>query len=374
MTEAFYEIYVSDDRGQRVAVLEKFISFDLALVTNGYGPCTVVLDGLLYDIDLFDKDYRLEFERNGAVLGNAPFLLVEKEVELSGGEYRTTLQGLNVNHLLDRPVIAYYAGSGPAASLTDQPCDNLLKRLVRYNIGSLAQNGPHVLSVADDLRDLAAPDISQYFTVAADTSEAATTNKAFSRRKLIDVMQEIAETSYYQGTPLFFGVEYDDDELLEFRTKIGQWGSDRRGDLVVSPEFGNLVNGKLSWNWQNEVTVAYALGDDENENRVVVAVQSPRATASIFSWFERTYDAANVSTTSSLESNAQALLNENRALIRLSGEVQETNSFQYGEDWSFGDRLDAAFSTWTGEIWVNRLRVSMNKKEELRGTVEVVND
>jgi len=373
LTEAYYEIYLSNDRGERVAVLENFISFDLALVANGYGPCTVLLDGIRYDIDLFDKDYRLEFERNGAVLGDAPFLVTGKDIELSGGEYRITVEGLHANHLLDRPVIAYYAGSAPAASLVNQPCDDLQKRIVRYNLGSLAQNGPHVLSVADDLRDLAAPDISQWFTVAADSSEAPVTNKAFARRRLLDVLNEIAETSYYKGSPLFFGLETNDDGLLEFQTRIGQWGSDRRGDLVISPEFNNLVNGQVSWDWQNEVTVGYALGSEENENRVVAAVQSPRATATIFSWYERTYNASN-SSDSNLESNAQALLNENRQRLRMTGEVQETPSFQYGIDWSFGDRLDAAFLNWTGSVWLNRIKIRMDKKEEIRGAVEVIGE
>lgn len=372
MTEALYEIYLSDDRGERVGVLEKYISFDLALVTNDYGPCEVVLDGVQYDIEQFGKDYRLEFERNGDVLGEAPFLIVDKEIELSGGEYRITLSGLHANYILDLPIVAYYAGSGPAASLVNQPCDDLIKRLARYNLDSLAQNGPHVLGTSDDLRDLAAPDISPYFTVAGDTSQAATTNKSFSRRKMLDIMQEIAETSYYQGVPLFFGIKTNDDGLLELDTQLGQWGTDRRGELVISPEFNNLVNGKLSWNWQNEVTVAYVLGADENENRVVKAVQSPRTSASVFSWMERTYNASNITTDSVLESHGQALLNKNRAIIRLSGEVQETESFVYGEDWSFGDRLDAAFGSWTGSVWINRLRVKMDQKEELRGVVEVI--
>ena len=371
---AAIEVYLLSPNGTRLRLLPQFLDLELNLTTNGVSVAALGLDGVQYDIGDFGKNYRLEIWRGGQLQGGAPFLIRKKKLSLSGeGEWRIQLTGLHANTMLSWRKVAYYAGS-PQATATTEAADDLLKRLVRENLGSLAQNGPHITGVADGLRDEPAPDLSGYLTVAADESKAPNTSRGFSREKMLDLMGRISLDSYEQGSPLFFGFEKNNAGLLEFRTRTRQWGSNRTSQFVVSPDFLNFVNVSKEWDWSNEATVVYALGQNQAESREV-AVAKVSDTGGLnggLNWVEATIDGRNADS-SQLPAEAKSTLKEYQAKITLNGELQETDSFRYGVDWQWGDRVLVEFGGERAEAWLNKVVLNVRDgRETIRAIPEIV--
>lgn len=359
---ADFELFLLDPQGERIRVLTNPLSFQYTLVANDVSVAMIALDGLSYNIANFSRNQRIEIERDGHLEGGAPFFIRQKRLQLQDGRYVLTLQALHTNWLLDSRCILYYAGSSQA-SVSSVPADNLLKDLVYQNLGGGAQH-------AD--RDIAAPDLSNFILIEADSSEGASISRGFSRRQMLPTMRDIAQESYNGGTPLFFGFEKTAAGLFEFKTRVNQWGNDIRNNVVISPEFNNLVDADQTWDYLDEMTVAIALGSDTGANRAIATSQAAEATSDVFGWTERTTDARNISTAASLQAEADGYLKQNRARLALGGRIQETQSFRYNLEWGWGDRVLREFAGVRDTAWINKVTVTVRDgREDINAVLEV---
>jgi len=161
---------------------------------------------------------------------------------------------------------------------------------------------------------------------------------------------------------------------LEFRVKPNQWGLDRTGGGAISPEFGNLSEPTRGINWMDEVTAAYALGQDTGAARqVAVAKNTDLTGASDSYWIEEAINASGISVAASLQAEADALLQARRFRSRLGGRLQNTPAFEYGQQWTWGDRLPAEFSEETVSVWANVVTIMVaNGEESISAPLEVV--
>jgi hypothetical protein len=360
---ANYNIFLSDPAGNRLRLLENFISLDYTLTTNGVSVCNLTLPGIFYSSSEFGRNYRIEVIANGILEGEAPFFIRRKPVSLrEDGKNLISLTAFHANMLLEQFKIAYNADTQQSSTLNNEAADDLMKRITRDNIGIDSQ------SVS---RDLIPPDISGYFSVESDTSQAPVVQKSFTRRKVIDVLAEIAALSYQAGTPLFFGIKQVSGKLI-FTTKVFQWGTDRRSDFVISPEFGNLTDAVRTWDWSEEKTVGYALGSGQGASRVV-QVATNASSGELFNWIEETIDARDTDNVGILQNEAQSLLKENRPKLSQTGKIQDTEGFRYGEDWFWGDLVRAEFQNDGFTAWINKVSVSIqNGKRNVSAILETV--
>lgn len=347
------EVYALTPAGSRFAVLSDFVNLEYAFVRNTPAACAVTLPGPRYDAADFPRDTRLQIERNGTVEGATNFLIRRAEKSLTGrGEKLLNLTAYDAKHLLGRRWILYYAGSA-GAEKTDAP-DDMIKAIVRENLGALAQPGPHVVTVVDNLRDLDAPALSAYFAVAADTGAVTpSTTKGMSRRPMLDVLQEISDDATEAGTWLGFDVVLNDAGLFEFRTYPLYRGSNRGSTgvpVVFSPERGNLVDVRRTWDWTQEITVAIAAGQSTDENRETHIEQSDRKDASIFNWIEKVVEGRN--TTAGLQAEARQAIQAGRPRDILTARILDTPGSRRGEDWDIGDIVVAEFD---GEVFNARV-------------------
>jgi hypothetical protein len=170
-------------------------------------------------------------------------------------------------------------------------------------------------------------------------------------------------------------------DIYEFRTYVGQRGTDRRfgvrpGAKVLSEANGLLNNLDYLEDWREEVTFVYAGGQGIEEERTVVTVSdSVRLAASPFNRREGWFD-GRIYGDSALSNAAQKRLYDGRPVRRFTAEINDQPGFVYGKDWDFGDKLTAVLDDGQQiDIEVNVVsgRLDENGKETIRARLEYVN-
>lgn len=356
-SELGYWIEVSDPFGERLAQIDEYLRLAYTRTANDVGVLTLDLASTPGEA-LWRLDGRLGIWRQGAgglldlETETVWFMRRYQRVLGNNGERRFRITAVSASHLLDRRIVAYAAGSAQAAKTGK--ADDVMKAIVRENLGS---------SATDPARDW-----SSLVTVAADQSLGPTISKAFSRRRVLTVLGEIAADAAEQGTPMYFDVICPERGELEFRTYSGQRGEDRTpisNQLVLSPELGTIADGEYADDYLDEATYIYAAGQgEESERQVEEASDAARIGASPFGRIEQLRDARQVTTTAALEAEAAATLYASRPRRTFRGTLVDTPQVRYGRDWHWGDRVMAQFEGQTFECCINSISVTIENGQE----------
>ena len=357
MGELTYYIEVADPFGTKLAQVDRFVSIDLVRGVNAVGVLTLEMDPDT-SRDLFRLDGRLGVWRQPAngpreLLAETVFLVRRVRRALSkSGERVLQVTALSAAHLIDRRIVAYPAGSAQADKTG--PADDLMKAIIRENLGSLAPAGR---------------DWSALISVAADSSQGPSVSKGFAWRYCLDVLQELGEQAAQAGNPVYFDFVAPVAGGLEFRTYTGQRGLNRSlssGDpLILSPERGNLADCELIEDYTDEATHIYAGGQGEQADREIAeASDAARVGGSPFGRIEAWRDARNTSTTAALQAEANAALWERRPRRIFSGSIQDTPQCAYGIHWRWGDLVVAQFEGRSYDCHVDTVRIKVAKGAE----------
>jgi hypothetical protein len=277
------------------------------------------------------------------------------------GERFITVIAYSAADLLKRRIVAYAAGSSQAEKTG--AADNLMKAIVRENLGSLA---------TDTSRS-----ISAYLSVQADSGAGPSLSKAFSRRNVLTVLQELAQASLEAGTALFFDIVAPEVGSLEFRTYTGQRGIDHSSTgarrVTLSPAYGTLTEVVRRYDHASEQNYIYAGGQGEESSRAVAtASDASRISLSPFNRCEGWVDARNTADSGLLSAEAQAALRAGRPRQEFSGKILNTGSVQYGREWAFGDRISAEFDGEVVDGRVDEINVRVeNGQEEIQAGLRV---
>ena len=344
-----YEIWAhTPDYAQRTAIIAEVGAgwiFSKLAIERKENQVTEAVITLPYQpgiVQLFPLDTRLEFYDDGRLeLETQWFVRVPpKLVYDDAGALVVEVHALCALYLLAGRIVAYVAGS--AQAVKSGPADDLIKAIIRENLGSLA-------SVADR-------NLSAYLDVAADVSQGATVHKTMPRRNVLLVCQEIARASAQAGKPIFFDVVWT-GARLEFRTYLDARGADHRvasaSPIVLSPEFGTLTNASRSFDHRDEATVVYCAGQGRGAERLIVSVSDDaRRTQTPFNRRETYVDARYLSLTESVAMEADATLWHRRPVQELAAEFADTDTWRYGVDWGWGDLTAAELN---GEVLAVRV-------------------
>jgi len=234
----------------------------------------------------------------------------------------------DANWLLDTAIVIAPAGDAKADK-TAVP-DNMMKAIVREQLGSLAAADRQKLNVAPDLG-------------AAGSS----ITKAFAYRNVLDVLQEICDTARQKNDIwLGFDVVRTAPGVFEFRTYTGQRGQNHgrySGDArMVGKNYGNLSGAKFGTYHTNERNYIVVGGSGEGwEREIVYRWDYTRWHAS--KWNRREYfkDSRDDTTTAYLEADGDAALEEYRPRQVLTGLMHDTPGMMYNIHYQFGDVLSA---------------------------------
>lgn len=371
---AEYEVDLYSAYSAKLAVLTNFTSLDYARKVNSRGALTITLTAEYDDLIFFQgdvlPDLRIAVNRK---VGGSSFTLSMQTIWLvrdairiidEAGQRLTTLICEDLIGLLQRRIVAYSAGSSQAEKTSDA-ADDMCKTIVRENFGSLATD--------------TARDITTYLTVEADANAAQVISKAFSRRQVLPVLQEIAKSSFQAGTYLAFDIVTDDPTLVpQFRTYINQRGLDRRWPSGLLPvvfgiEFGNLADARREYNHLDEVTYGYAGGQGEGVSRVIgTASDAVRLVSSPLNRIEQFSDARTTSDSVSVTDEADALVKGGVPKNIFTARIVETQNTLYGVNFNFGDYVTAVFLNERIDCRIDTIHINVARSDIYSGLQESI--
>lgn len=308
---------------------------DYTLAENDFGALTLVLPGH-YPAETFVKDGLILVERS--VDGAAPYVDGQRVWLIRRRHWKNKVWEITAydqNHLLKRRGIDYAPDVVGYTDILDY-CDDLIKTLVRQNMGSL---------VLDVTRDLSA-----YLSVGANKSAAPIRHvQGISRQNILRTLQDIAKWSYEMGTYLVFDIVCDRfpgssaGVHFSFDTYTGQRGNDHRypgskRPILIGVPYSNLANDDEDQDWTDEITRGIATGTAGTLQPAVMAQDNKRAADSPFNIIE-SYRNTSVDDATALEGEARAELHTGIPRTHLAGNLVPTRGVRYGPDYGWGDFL-----------------------------------
>lgn len=365
---ATYTVYLSDRNGTRIKAITDFVDVNGAALhygrsVNSVSPLQLVLPFDRYKDIIANPevwlDSRLEVWRkldNGLETLDTETVWLVRQKQRDFNAKTMTITAYSANEVLNRRRIAYPAGTSQA--LKTAAIDNMMKSFVRENLGS---------SATDSARSIAS-----YLTVESDQTKGISVTKAGSYDILLDLLQDLAAASSIAGStpvPIFFDVigiiSAGGVGNLEFRTYANQRGQNRtyttqNNAVVLSPDTNTLQNVVVVEDYSGEYNVIYALGNGQGSNRVVTEVKdSIRIARSPINRRETT-TAENTNNTNVLTSAGNSALRSYRPKKIVTANIANNNTFQYGKDWQWGDKLSANIEGDVFDIRVDAVDITVS--------------
>lgn len=348
-----YEAVWYTHEGVRKGVIQAFTSLEYVKTQNAIGALVINMPRELIQYDQFSVGDIFEVWREkggGLELQNeTAYFLQDWEfwTDNDGAEY-IRLMANDANWLLDTAVVIAKSTSAQADK-TAIP-DNMMKAIVREQLGSLAAADRQKLAVAPDL-----------------SAAGASITKAFAYRNVLTTLQELCEVAQETNNVwLGFDVVRTAPGAFEFRTYTGQRGQDHgraSGDpRLVGKQYGNFSQATFGTYHADERNFVIVGGQGEDLDRqLVYRWNYNRWHAS--KWNRREYfkDSRNNETTAALEADGDAALEEFRPRQILTGTLHDTPGMQYNIHYQFGDILSAEAFGYHVDCRVDSVRVKVDQ-------------
>ena len=365
-----HRFILTTDRGQHLAELTHIESVQYSRFVKNSGWFMLVMDPD-FDESFLNVDNLIEFWRQPEGgedrLEMVGFSRYWDWFEVSPKEERLRLGGPDQMDLLNRRVVAYKSTTSQS-SKTDF-ADDMIKEIVRENLGADA-------AVTEAGRPRAFD--PNHFTVAGNTSQAPSLTRSFAWRNVMDVIQEITETSRDLGTPLFFDIIPSAGATFEFRTYINIRGIDRTASgvpsVVFSRERGNLTNPFLREDWRDEWNYVWGGGQGQGTARIIDPEKDlDRVFQSIWGKREIFADAREEPTILGVASKAFERLQKEQPRFIFRGELLDTPRARYGIDWDFGDKVTVRYRNreFYGDIRSVGVTIDSAGLETVRASLEI---
>ncbi|NJK80782.1 MAG: hypothetical protein HC914_13145 [Chloroflexaceae bacterium] len=368
-----YNIWLSHPSGEPVAILDQFVALRYRRVVNATGhyradgprnelPLRLRLPYSNRLLPLLERDSRLSIWRNGQLETETCWLVQRIQTMLTpAGQWLLEVGAVPALAILASRIIAYPTGSAQATR--SGPADDVMKALVRDNVGYAA---------SDSSRNL-----DDWLGVAPDLSAAPSVAIACARQNLLDTLEALATAAAAAGTRLFFDVVQSAAGRLEFRTYTATRRTDRSLPTGTQPvlfaaEAGTLRTIERSIDYEDEVTVVYAAGQGaEGQRPISEQHDAARMVGSPFARRERFFDARHTSASSQLAAAAQAALAAGQPRHTLRAEILSQPGQAYGQHWYWGDRVAVTVQGTTLAASIDELVVEVtNDNNQPRETIQ----
>lgn len=335
LTSQGYSIRLSSSTGEPLDynLARQALDLSYARTVNDVGSLTLTLPGTYAFPASALPDGRIEVWRrlpNGREYLDTDTIWMVQAIEYqeaADGTRALVVEADTPLCLLREPgrFVDAYAATGNASK--NSPADNLIKAIVREQLGSSAATARQIPG----------------FTVQADTTQAPYISKAFAWRAVLDVLRDVAAASTEAGTYLAFDMVSPVPAQLEFQTFIGARGTDNRfpsgvSPVILSPERRTLVQAVLRYDFRDEVTYAKVGGSGEGTARLTgEASDAARLAVSPYRRRERFTNATSTDTQTALDDEASGAVRAGRPRVIVSGKIAQTRDLQYGVHWLWGD-------------------------------------
>lgn len=363
---AQHQVIVHNAAGDRLGELP-VTEFQYTKVINSFGHFSVTAPGNEWPLAWRGVDFQYHFwrkPRGGEWKVDFVGIQRDPKQKTPGAMTTVTVDGFSTTHLLSRRIVAYAAGSAQAQK-TDN-LDDMMKAIVRENLGSSAVDGRNITS-------------SFRFTVEADQGLAASVPKGFAWQNVLEVLQDLADTSAGQASGaknLFFGVIHvgynaNNQPMFQFRTYVDQPGVDR----TTSNEYagfslanGNLSNVRYERTYSDEINYVYAGGLGlEDDRNVQEAGDTTRINKSPINRHEAFVSASHVDEAAVVQV-AYEELNAGRPTQILEATLLDTETSPYQVAWNHGDKVSVFYEGGRFDEIIRRTEVRVvNKHETITG-------
>jgi hypothetical protein len=339
-----YQIIIKDPNATTLAVAQTDFNLDYYRRINEVGVALIQLPISFDPYILIDGQIEIYRQVDSGPLyleGETRWFVRKptRKFEDNGQEY-IEVYTEDANTLLQRRITAYYAGSSQVLKLA-VAADDLIKTIVRDNMGSSAAD---YLGANTD-RQLS----TTLFAIQANLTQGAAVSKDFAWRPMLQVLQEIAQTSTQAGTYIAFDVVAIVAGTFELRTYLGQRGVDHRwpggsNSVILDPQLGNLTNIVQADDYTQGISFMYCGGQGQDSDRIVqTATNSTIAGLSPYGRFEDFQDARQSTTAAGVLAEAKANLWAMRPKITFEAQLVQTPGAQYGVQYNFGDIVTARY-------------------------------
>lgn len=290
-------------------------------------------------------DYRLTVWRSinnqqALLEGSTEFLTVGWKIT----DQTITITALTLQSLLQRRIVAYYAGLDNYSKFTSKFAGNIMKVLVRTNCTS-------AFSANRDGADtyVAIPNL----TVNGDNNDGVLLTYSCSRNNLLDAITVISQSSTQAGLWIIGQVTSNGDTWT-FGTYPYYFGQDRRGQSILSLDNRNVEQVELTYDRTTEYTAIIAAGSGAESARFIGTNFSAEVTASPYNRKELFYTNPQLNSQALVDAAAYNLTRANRATFSFSAALIQTPQFVRGVDYNVGDILTVEFN---GTQYTTRLDV-----------------
>lgn len=363
-----YELWLTNDIGTRLAILDDVGGFEYVLRVNGVGAFSVTLpvdfDLVLLGIANEHPDRRVEFWR-GALDTRKSLEIIGlirslDQATSSSGVELLAVSGPDQGDLITRRIVAFFAGTDEANK--SGAADDVIKEYADENFGS---------SAVGTRRSWTSDGVS----IQTDLTLGPTIDRQASWRNLLTVFQDVVDSAQSEGTRTYYAMAPVSPEDFELRTWINQPGQDLTDEVVFSLERGNLDNPSLTYDYTQEVTVVYSGGQGQGTGRMLAIItDTTRINSSVFNRREVFHDARNSETLNAVISEGKSRMAEGVPILRFTGDIRDTPKTRYGVDWRLGDRVTVSYKGQQFDSIINavRVRVDGGGQETITAKVENV--
>lgn len=281
---ARYEFRLRNQKRERVAYIDDYVSFNWAIEVSGVGSYALSLKRNSPHIGKFQLDNQLIVTRSVPGCDLAPYQLMtglHRKFTLgvaSDGTRPLASEGFNPNHLLARTTINYKSGTIFAVK-EDIPAESAMKQYVEENCGLSATVG----------KGRESNGVLPYFFVDPDNKRGPLWSGDKSFENLLDTLLAISSVA-----KMDFDVEYVEAELakdirFQFHVYDKQLGKNRTDEgldphtgknkyglapVIIAVPFGNISDMTYVDDRSAEANVIAVLGDGEGAIRDVLVRQT----------------------------------------------------------------------------------------------------
>lgn len=382
MTNARYSVWYCDDLGRHVAPLPYVGELEYVRTFSGVGFARISIppdDPIAASVR---PDWRLHIYRQpaGGAMALEVVCFLRRFVWSTDaqGRRRLQLQGVDPNDILNRRVVAFYAGDIRSAS--NGPADDAMKEVVERTLGFGAQFDYDSVARSEWARDIREFDGRTVFSIQGKTGDGPKIEKQYAWKNALRTLQEMQATARARGDEVFFGIVPLQPGLLQFQTWVGQPGLDRSvttgtSPVVFSVEAGTLANPELSYDYTDERNFIYAGGRGiEDDRNIQEADDEARIGLSHFGRNEAFAQASRYDSDDGVQGAAEDELARRRPAVILTGDLLDTPLTPYGgpAGWNLGDKVSLSYEGFQMDTLIRsvHVRVSPQGQEAVRGRVE----
>jgi len=324
----------------RIGTLQAFNSLSLVRTENEIGALVMTLPSHGFDTNSFKVGQYLEVwrETHGVLrlFGETAYFVQDWEFYSEGGQHLVAVYAKDLNFLLDTRIVADPPG-GTRAEL-ESFADNVMKAIVRNELLDAHTTSPERI----------VPGLS----VQPNVGQSVSLYRGVGWQNVLDAVKDLAQSATEQGTYTVFDMVRTGVGTFEFRTYIGQRGTNHSrtsGDVrLVGEIYGNLEDPKLGTYHGEEWNFVYCGGQGEGEARVIKTASDAARIGAGYPYNRKEYwrDSRHQEDANGVQADAYAALAEGRPKTVMTGKLLDTPGMQFGRDYDFGDVVSVeAFGT-----------------------------